>query len=179
MMGRCIGIRLGPLLVALVASAQVGCDSGLRIGSWSIFKPSSLPPVTRIEVLRSATSPPHEAAGPAVNLSVDFMSGQASIGSRGGGVLPLHIEGDRVSVLREHLRDPAWTDYRTADKDAAGEALVYVLVAHVEDQEHLYHARWLHPSEEPPPAALRAVVDFFDHAYRQAHPLSRTVDLVE
>ena len=180
------GTRTSLSLLVLATAAllmQNGCKSGLSIGSWTIIQSSVSLDAGRVEVTRTLLGEGPTKLDPIGSglLSVDLRTGRASLTDSSGQAYPLQLSNDITAKLRRGIADRSWMVSRSrlkAKKDA-DPARAYEMVVFVDDEPLKRTCSWPLPAAKPLPGTLNTVMEIFDQAVRQVHPLSRTVNLIE
>ncbi len=165
-------------MLALVASG--GCESGVRLGDWTLIKPSGPLGADRIEVLRRDLwqGRPIESS-PAMTMVVDLAGGRASLTGQDGQRRPVELGPDLLEDLRAGIEGRSWQGSRRDPPKNTEHAVSYELVAFDQDKPVGGTARWHNPAAKALPASLQTVMTAFDRASRQVRPLSKSVNLIE
>ena len=172
--------RIATLICMLALVASSGCESGVRLGNWTLIKASGPLEADRIEVLRREVwqGRPIESS-PALTMVVDLASGRASFTGQDGQLRPVELEPDLLKDLRAGIEDRSWQVSRRDPPKNTEHAVSYELVAFDQDEPVGGTVHWHNPAAEVLPASLQTVMTAFDQAARQVRPLSKSVNLIE
>ena len=173
------GLKL--VLGILCSVSVIGCQSGFKIGSWTIIEPKPPLDANRIEVvLRNAN--PSQPAGDLVTLrklKVDLVSGRASLEDWDGRVFPIELHPNQAKRLREGIANRNWRMSKPKPPTNVNRWYVFGMSVFVNDEPLKPVAQWHNHPRKPLPKTLVTVMDIFDVAVRHVHPLSERVNLIE
>jgi len=178
MLARSLGLAL--ILIAVV-SGGTGCQRGLRIGGWQVIGPKPPLYATRIEVRCGVALVARNEAPASMNshLTVDLVSGRASLAEEGGDTHPVEIDSDMIDTLRAGIADRSWQVKEIRPAQQLPRALVYEMTVFVGAEAVEPSARWHMPADKDVPETLGKVTVIFNDAARSVDPLSKRFDLLD
>lgn len=179
---RMLARSLGPALILIVVVAgSAGCQRGLRIGGWQVIGPKPPLYATRIEVRCGVALVARDGAPASMNshLTVDLVSGRASLAEEGGDTYPVEIDPDMIDALRAGIADRSWQVKEIRPAQKLPRTLVYEMTVFVGAEAVEPSARWHMPADKEVPDTLGKVTVVFNDAARSVDPLSNRFDLLD
>jgi|GEM_PF-2739954 len=127
------------------------------------------------------TEPDQEIVPPADHqrMVIDLVSGSASLTDVDGRIFPLQLQTATLERLRTLSRQREWMIRSVKPLKDAQDPVYYKLVAFEADYSQQHHAHFAVPGRKEFPEFFELLIDEFEQAHRLAHPLSKSVNLLD